>query len=53
MGYLPLDKIDWKKFENDISLLSENDNSKTIKNFENKWSPLIVAKYILETIKQS
>lgn len=53
MGYLPLDKIDWKKFENDISNCQRMNNSKTIKNFENKWSPLIVAKYILETIKQS
>lgn len=51
MGYLPLEKVDWKTFENDLNNLPEIKSGEVIKSFEEKWSPEVVARYIIDTVK--
>ncbi len=51
MGYMPMEKVDWKTFEDDLNHLPNIDSEKVIRAFEEKWSPEVVARYIIETVK--
>lgn len=53
MGYLPMNKVDWKQFQKDLNNLPSVDPSQVIKAFEEKWSPKVVAQYIIDTVKES
>lgn len=53
MGYLPIDQVDWKKFKIDLDTLPKSNPDKVIENFEKKWSPKVVAQYIIDTVKNS
>ena len=52
MGYLRDEKVDWKKFEEDIKNLPEISKEEVIKNFEEKYSPIVVCKYIIDELKK-
>lgn len=49
MGYLPNEAVDWNKFEIDVNELPLVDKKRILELYENKWSPIKVSKYILET----
>ena len=51
MGYLPMNKVDWSKFEFDMNHLPSLDSKKVVEAFEDKWSPMVVAQYIIDTVK--
>lgn len=51
MGYIPMERVDWKKFEYDLNHLPEIDANRVISAFEKKWAPIVVANYIIDTIK--
>lgn len=53
MGYLPMEEVDWTKFTEDIENLPKPNAEKIIESFEEKWAPEVVAKYIIETVKNS
>lgn len=51
MGYLPMNQVDWRKFEFDMNHLPSLDSKKVVEAFEDKWSPMVVAQYIIDTVK--
>ncbi|OXC22977.1 hypothetical protein AYP82_08240 [Lactobacillus crispatus] len=53
MGYLPINEVDWKGFENDLRKLPESNPEKVIKTFRKKWAPEVVARYIIDTVSNS
>ena len=53
MGYEPKEAVNWPIFKEDIANLKKS-NPKIIKEeFENKWSPISVANYIINTLKNT
>ena len=50
MGYELDDKVNYDLIEKQIMNLRKSNSKKIIKNFEKKWKPEIVTKYILDTI---
>ncbi len=50
MGYLRNDDVDWDKFREDVANLKVPDSHKIRELFEKKWSPEVVAKYIIDTM---
>lgn len=52
MGYLPMKNVDWETFSSDLKSLPETDPDSIIKNFDKKWAPEVVAKYMLDTIRK-
>lgn len=53
MGYLPMDQVNWQQLEKDIASLPQSDPAKIHQNFERKWAPDVVARYIIETVENS
>lgn len=53
MGYMPMHDVDWETFAFDLKSLPKTNPSSIIENFEKKWAPEVVAKYILDTIRKS
>ena len=53
MGYLPMDKVNWKQFEKDIAALPPINRNEIINSFEEKWSPQKVAEYIINEVINS
>lgn len=53
MGYMPMDEVDWRQFQNDVNNLPQINPEKVIRAFEEKWSPEVVARYIVDTVKES
>lgn len=53
MGYLPMDKVDWNKVEKDFNSLSPVNPQKIIDDFDKKWSPEVVAEYIVSTVREA
>lgn len=53
MGYLPMKQVDWETFEFDMKHLPCLDSEKVVEAFEDKWSPMTVAQYIIDTVKGS
>lgn len=51
MGYLPMSQVDWSKFEFDIKHLPRLNSEKVVEAFEGKWAPMVVAQYIIDTVK--
>lgn len=52
MGYLPMQDVDWETFISDLKSLPETDPVSIIENFEKKWAPEVVAKYMLDMIRK-
>lgn len=52
MGYLPIDEVDWDKFNSDIRNLQVPNKDKIVSDFYEKWSPVAVARYIISTVKE-
>lgn len=53
MGYLPMEEVDWEQFQEDLKNLPKADSECVVRNFEEKWSPEVVANYILDTIEKN
>ena len=53
MGYLPMNEVDWQSFKKDLSSIPKSDSNKIIELYEKKWSPISVANYIIDTVKNS
>lgn len=53
MGYLPMDQVDWERFEKDLAQLPETEPQQIIKNFNEKWRPDVVARYIVDTVREA
>lgn len=51
MGYLPMEEVAWGKFEQDLRELPEANPEKIVRCFEDKWHPVKVARYILDTVR--
>ena len=51
MGYERNDNVDWEQFDRDIKGLPDTDPEKIIECFNRKWSPEVVARYIIDTVK--
>lgn len=51
MGYLPMSQVDWSKFEFDMNHLPRLNSEKVVEAFEGKWAPMVVAQYIIDTVK--
>ena len=52
MGYLPMKDVDWRTFTSDLRSLPETDPDSIIENFNKKWAPEVIAKYMLDTIRK-
>lgn len=50
MGYLLNDKVDWAQFQADITNLPDISKDDVIKEYNTKWEPRVVAKYIINTV---
>lgn len=53
MGYLRNVDVDWNQFENDIKNLPDVSSQQVIKEYEDNWSPIQVARYILDELKKA
>jgi len=53
MGYLRDSEVNWDIFKKDILSLPESKPKQVIENFENKWSPKVVAKYMVNKLLDS
>lgn len=53
MGYLPINMVEWEKLEKDLNNLPDIKPDRVIEAFEKKWSPKVVAQYIIDTVKES
>lgn len=53
MGYLPDEFVDYVQVEKDIDNLPKVSKEKIIQLYEEKWSPIVVAKYIINTCLKS
>ena len=51
MGYLPMEKVDWETFRSDLKALPAAHPNRIIDDFNQKWHPKAVARYILDTIR--
>lgn len=49
MGYLPNGDVDWDTFKKDIVNLPKVDKEKILKAYNEKWSPVAFAKYVVNT----
>ena len=52
MGYLPMKDVDWETFSCDLKSLPETNPVRIIENFDKKWAPEVVTKYMLDTIRK-
>ena len=52
MGYLPMKDVDWETLTSDLKSLPKTNSKNIINYFNKKWSPEVVAKYILDTIRK-
>ena len=50
MGYLPLEKVDFRQFESDMKTLPAVKKEEVLEAFYRKWAPDVVAGYIVETV---
>lgn len=53
MGYYPMNKVDWTRFDNDVRTLPQSNPNNILKCFDEKWSPVTVARYIIQTVEKS
>lgn len=50
MGYLPQDQIDWNDVERNLAMLPDLSKEYVLNQFNSKWAPEKVAKYIVDTV---
>ena len=53
MGYERMEDVDWAQFERDVMSLPETDPAKIVDCFNRKWAPEVVARYIIDTVRQA
>ena len=53
MGYERMDDVDWAQFERDVMSLPDTDPAKIVDCFNRKWAPEVVARYIIDTVRNS
>ncbi len=51
MGYLPNDKVNWDLIQEKLIHLKDVDALKVIKNYNRKWAPTALAKYVVSTLE--
>lgn len=50
MGYIPQDQVDWKKAKEDLINLPNISKEKILEQYERKWAPIPVARYLVSTV---
>ena len=50
MGYLPQDQIDWDKVKQDLINLPNISKEEVLAQYERKWAPIPVARYLVSTV---
>lgn len=50
MGYMPMERVDWQQFQQDLQHLPQVDAEQVIQAYEAKWAPDAVARYIIDTV---
>lgn len=50
MGYLPQDQVDWSKAKQDLINLPDISKEKILAQYERKWAPTPVARYLVATV---
>lgn len=50
MGYIPQEKVDWKKAKEDLVNLPDISKDKVLEQYERKWAPIPVARYLVTTV---
>ncbi len=50
MGYLPLNQVDWGKAKEDLVNLPDISKDKVLEQYERKWAPTPVARYLVATV---
>ena len=50
MGYLPLNKVDWDRAKEDLINLPNITKENVLEQYEKKWAPIPVARYLVSTI---
>ena len=53
MGYKTMNSVDWDLFEKDLKKLPTTNPSSIVDLYESKWGPVVVAEYIITTVKNS
>lgn len=53
MGYLKNDDVDWKQLKHDLLHLPEISSQQVIDEYEEKWTPIHAARYIIEELKKA
>lgn len=53
MGYLPKDQINWDNVEDSLKMLPDLQKEYVLDQFNTKWAPEKVAKYIIDTIRKA
>ena len=52
MGYLPMNRVDWKTLKTDLVNLPDTKPEEIIRSFEEKWAPEKVARYIIDSCRE-
>ena len=53
MGYLPMDSIDWEQAKKDLLSLPDISKQKVLEQYEKKWAPIPIARYMVKTVLDS
>ena len=53
MGYIPQDQVNWKKVKEDLVNLPDISKEKVLAQYERKWAPIPVARYMVKTVLDS
>ena len=50
MGYLPLNQVDWNRVKEDLVNLPDISKERVLAQYERKWAPTPVARYLVTTV---
>ncbi len=50
MGYIPQDQVNWEKVKEDLVNLPNISKDKVLEQYERKWAPIPVARYLVATV---
>ncbi|MBQ6777468.1 MAG: hypothetical protein IJP52_04070 [Paludibacteraceae bacterium] len=50
MGYIPQDQVNWEKVKEDLVNLPNISKDKVLAQYEKKWAPIPVARYLVATV---
>ena len=50
MGYIPLNQVNWEKVKEDLVNLPNISKDKVLAQYEKKWAPIPVARYLIATV---